>query len=265
MPPSRPVYQYNAAIVRAPSASVVRGLRGTNHGDPDYRELRAEHDAYVAALQTAGLEVTVLPALEEYPDSVFVEDPALVFTEAAVVLRSGALPRQGEARAILPELRKMFEVVLELPPHCHADGGDVLVTPGKVLIGLSQRTDLAGAEALIRCLRSLGYDSQIVHTPKGVLHFKTECSLPDEETVLVTPRMAQSDIFNNFRRIVVNEGEEPAANALRINGTLLVSAACRRTIDLLDRDGYAVLPVKTTEIEKIDAGLSCMSLRWFRG
>ncbi|MBM9604955.1 dimethylarginine dimethylaminohydrolase family protein [Desulfopila inferna] len=263
MPTPTPCYHFNSAIVRKPSISVIRGLRAEERGDPDYEAVQAEHQAYVAALESAGLNVIVLPGLEAFPDSLFVEDPALVFSEGAVLLNAGAASRQGEAQELSPVLHDCFDTVLELRENGHVDGGDILVTPKSVLIGLSARTDPAGAAVLIDCLKTLGYKSEVVHTPTGVLHFKTECSLLDEETVLLTQRMAQSDLFNGFRKMVIPDGEEPAANALRINDSVLVSAGYQRTIDMLAGSGYAIVPVKTEEIEKIDAGLSCMSLRWF--
>ena len=260
----RPCYQFNSAIVRIPSASVVRGLRANDCDDPDYNELNLEHEAYIADLESLGLAVTVLPELTAFPDSVFVEDPALVFSEGAVLLRSGAASRKGETNEISPILHDLFETVLELPENGHVDGGDVLVTPKSVFVGLSQRTDPTGAAGLLERLKILGLKGEIVHTPKGVLHLKTECSLVDEETVLVTRRMARTGLFDRFRKIQVPDGEEPAANTVRINGSVLVSSRYQRTIEILAQNGYSTVPVKTTEIEKIDAGLSCMSLRWFR-
>jgi dimethylargininase len=262
MPNSTPCYYFNSAIVRKPAISVVNGLRSVDQGDPDYDGIRAEHKAYVTALESIGMDVTVLPELNAFPDSIFVEDPALVFTEGAVLLRPGAPTRQGETAEISPILRDLFDNVLELSQPGHVDGGDVLVTSTSVMIGLSARTDRAGATALIECLKTIGYKGEIVKTPEGVLHFKTECSLLDEETILVTRRIEQSGIFDGFRKIVLPKGEEPAANVIRINESLLVSSNYPRTIDLLDQNGYFVVPIKTKEIQKIDAGLSCMSLRW---
>jgi dimethylargininase len=255
---------FNSAIVRKPSRSVVHGLSANDHDAPDYEGVIAEHNAYIVALESAGVAVTVLPALEPYPDSIFVEDPALVFTEGAILLRPGAPSRLGEPEEIASTLNDFFGSVLRLPQPGHVDGGDVLATPESVMIGLSARTNQAGAEALIECLNALGYKGRIMHTPKGVLHFKTECSLLDEETVLVTHQMAQTGIFDGFRKVLVPDGEEPAANAVRVNGSVLVSSQYQRTIEIVSKAGYAVSPVKTTEIEKIDAGLSCMSLRWFQ-
>jgi dimethylargininase len=264
MSQARSVYHFNSVIVREPSRSVVNGLRADDRGNPTYEGVKAEHDAYIAAMRAAGVEVTILPALEAFPDSVFVEDPAVVFTEGAILLRPGAASRVDETKEITPTLRAMFENVLDLPNPGFADGGDVLTTPKSVMIGLSARTDKTGAEALAACIDKLGRKAEIVATPEGVLHFKTDCSLLDEESILSTARLARSGVFKDFKQIIIPEGEEPAANALRVNDVVMVGSDFPRTIEMLDKLGYKVVPMKTTEIGKIDAGLSCMSLRWYR-
>ncbi len=119
---TRPAYRFNSIIVRSPSRSVVNGLRAEDRGSPTYEGVKAEHDAYVEAMRDAGVKVTVLPALETFPDSIFVEDPALVFTEGAVLLRPGAATRVKEVEEIAPTLRDMFETVSDLPQG-YADGG----------------------------------------------------------------------------------------------------------------------------------------------
>lgn len=256
------VFRFNRAIVRQPARSAAGGLRAHDRGDPAYDGIRAEHDAYVAALHSAGVAVTELPALEDFPDSMFVEDPALVFPEGAILLRPGAPSRAAEAGELAPVLRGLFDVVLELRAG-FADGGDVLVTPQHVIIGLSARTDRPGAEALAGRLAQLGRESRIVETPEGGLHLKTACSLLDGETILCTPGLAASGIFEGFRQVVTPAGEEAAANALRVNDVVLAGAGFTRTIERLGSLGYAVVPLETSEIGKIDAGLSCMSLRWW--
>lgn len=257
-----PVYRFNSAIVRRPGRSVVSGLRADDRGDPTFEGVAAEHATYVAALEDAGVRVSVLPALEAFPDSIFVEDPALVFTEGAILLRPGAETRAREVEHIAPSLREHFETVIQLGAG-FADGGDILTTPDRVLIGLSARTDRAGAEALQSALAKLGRKSDVVTTPAGVLHFKTDCSLLDEERILSTQRLAASGVFNNFRIIAVPDGEEAAANALRVNDKVFVGADYPRTIEKLQKEGFDIVPLKTSEIGRIDAGLSCMSLRWF--
>ena len=263
MSDSLPVYRFDSFIVRTPSSSVVNGLRADDRGNPTHAGVLAEHAAYIHAVSLAGVEVTVLPPLDAFPDSIFVEDPALTFTEGAILLRPGTETRVKETAEIEPTLRAMFETVLELPAGGFADGGDVLTTRESVMIGLSARTDKVGAEALQACLAKLGRKSEIVATPEGVLHFKTDCSLLDDETVLSTARLAKSGAFDRFKQVIIPEGEEPAANALRVNDVVMVGSDFPRTIEMLDKLGYKVVPMKTTEIGKIDAGLSCMSLRWF--
>jgi hypothetical protein len=149
------IYEFDAAIVRRPAPTVTAGLRAVDQGDPTYEGVSGEHDAYVAALRDAGVQVEVLEPLAAFPDSIFVEDPALVFTIGAILLRPGSASREGEAELIGPVLEQHFERVLRLPRGC-VDGGDVLRTPGKVMIGLSTRTTREGAEALVECLAELG-------------------------------------------------------------------------------------------------------------
>lgn len=259
------VFDFNRAIVRTPGTSVVHGLRNDHSVVPDYAGAAKEHAAYVAALEALGLKADVLPALEELPDSVFVEDPALVFSEAAILLRPGAPSRLGEAGAMREALAPRFSRLLELPGEGFADGGDVLVTPEFVFIGLSARTNRDGAIALQMRLAELGRESRLAEVPAGVLHFKTAVSLLDAETVFATPAMAASGIFADFRIVTTPEGEEAAANALRINDTVLIGASFPRTAEVLSQHGLAVRTLPVDEIGKLDAGLSCMSLRWSEG
>lgn len=257
------VFSFNAAIVRTPARSVVDGLRAGDHDGPNADGVAAEHTAYVSALTAAGLQVTMLPPLEAFPDSVFVEDPALVFGEAAILLNPGAPSRAGEVAHIRPTLEAMFGSVIALDAG-HADGGDVMVTADAVIIGLSARTDARGAAALARALTRIGRRARIVTPPPGVLHLKTGANLIDDDVLLVTAPMAAAGLFPGFECIIVGDGEDAAANALRLNDRLLVGAHFPRTLDKLAARGFTLVPLDTREIGKIDAGLSCMSLRWQR-
>jgi dimethylargininase len=255
------VFKLNSAIVRLPGRSVVDGLRANAGPGPSFEKVLAEHAAYVDALRAAAIHVTVLDALEQFPDSVFVEDPALVFTAAAILLHPGAPTRAQEAETLAPVLAARFPRLLRLP-RGHVDGGDILVTPETVLIGLSARTDETGARELARLLASIGLHSRIVHTPAGTLHLKSDCALLDEDTVLVTDNLARSGIFEAGRTLPVPDDEPGAANVLRINDHVLVRAESPRTADRLAKEGFRVVALPTAEIARIDAGLSCMSLRW---
>lgn len=255
------VFDFDRAIVRRPGRSVVSGIRSGPNA-PSYEGVVAEHDAYIAALRAAGLAVDVLPPLEAFPDSVFVEDPAMVFSEGAILLRPGVASRLGEAEEMRGVLHERFDRVLSLEGEEYADGGDVMVTPDGVFIGLSKRTNRAGAEALVGKLAQLGHKARIADTPSDILHFKTASSLLDEHTVMATQTMAASGIFSGFQLIVVPAGEEGAANFLRVNDTVFVGRHYTRTIELLRGKGYDARGLPVSEIAKLDAGLSCMSLRW---
>lgn len=254
-------FRFNRAILRRPGASVVRGLRAGGGPDPDYAEVVAEHSGYAAALADAGLALTLLDPLEDYPDAIFVEDPALVFPEGAIVLKPGAPTREHEGEFLRPALSAAFPRIIDLPAG-HADGGDVLALPDRVMIGLSARTDRVGAEALVRALADLGYAGEIVETPAEVLHLKTACSLIDHETVLATRALARTPVFGGLRVIEVPEGEEGGANVLRANDTVIAGAGYPRILDRLDGHGLNVTALPNSAIAAIDAGFTCMSLRW---
>ncbi|MEX0644416.1 MAG: hypothetical protein WD076_03855 [Parvularculaceae bacterium] len=255
------VFDFNRALARAPSPSVVNGLRTSDKGAPKLDGVVREHAAYVRALEDAGVLVDLLPPLIAYPDSMFVEDAALAFPGVAIVLRPGAPARRGEAREIAPALEHRFDRVLRLDEG-FVDGGDVLATQSVVYIGQSARTTAQGAQALSALLAQIGLRGAAVTTPAGVLHLKSDCSLLDDETILLTARLAASGVFEGFQQIVVPDGDEGAANAVRVNDRVLIDDAYPRTAELLVNSGYRIIPLPTCEISKIDAGLSCMSLRW---
>ena len=149
------VFDFTNAIVREPGRSVIGGLR-TTPSAPSYEGVMTEHRAYIVALRAAGLNVDVLPPQEDFPDSVFVEDPAIVVPEGAILMRPGAPSRLGEREAMRDALKKHFDHIPELQEGELADGGDVLVTPRTIFIGLSKRTSRAGAEALRDRLSEFG-------------------------------------------------------------------------------------------------------------
>ena len=254
--------RFTRAIVRRPSSTVIDGLRSVDRGDPDVDALRREHAVYVDMLTRLGLTVEVLDPLDAYPDSLFVEDPALVLPGAAILLRPGAPSRLGETLELAPTLRANFATVISLGAEGFVDGGDVLITPHAVYIGLSARTDLAGATALADILIALGRRAAIVTPPSGLLHLKTGCALVDDLTVLATRAVADAGLFSGLDSIVVPEGEEAVANALCINGVVLIASGFPRTATLLESRGYDVRTLAVDEVMKMDAGLSCMSLRW---
>lgn len=256
------VFEFTHAIVREPGCSVVNGLRMGSGAPPTHESVKAEHRAYVDALAEAGLAIDILPALEAFPDSVFVEDPALVFPEGAILLRPGAPSRLAEREHMRGALARHFAKVLELGVGEYADGGDVLVTQETVYIGLSQRTNRIGAEALAGKLAELGRKACVVEVPQTVLHLKSAAALLGDDTLIVTPALAKAAAFQHLRLLVTPEGEEAGANLVRVNNRVLVGQAYPRTAEMVEKDGLEVKLLPVSEVAKLDAGLSCMSLRW---
>lgn len=255
-------YQFTHALCRKPARSVTDGLRASDRGDPDPDLFARQHAAYVAALRDTGCTVTVLEADEAFPDSVFIEDPALVLNGTAIVLRPGAPSRLGEAAALRPALQKHCRDVVDLETDGFVDGGDILCTDDRVLIGLSARTDAKGAEDLRPLVEAQGYRLEVLQTPPEILHFKTDSSLLDHETVLATPTLAASGAFKGLKVIETAPGEEPCANAIRVNGVIIITEGYPVTAAKLEQAGYDVVVLDTSQAALVDGGLSCMSLRY---
>lgn len=255
-------FAFTRALCRTPAPSAVNGIRAGGGPDPDLAILLGEHEAYVRTLRELGLAVDVLPALDDFPDALFTEDVALTFPEGAILLRPGAPTRAGEVAHIRDALAARHPQLLAMSGPGHADGGDVLRLADQVIIGLSDRTDRTGAEELAALLAELGYRAGIAETPESVLHFKTGCSLIDETTILAVPAMRDCPEFAGLEVVLTPPGEEGAANILRVRDTVLIGRRWRATQDLLTARGIDIRPMATDEIARIDAGLSCMSLRW---
>jgi dimethylargininase len=254
-------FRFTYAILRRPAASITEGLRAVDTGTPDLGLMQAHHAAYAEALRATGAAVTVLDPLPAYPDSVFVEDTALCLPAGAVVMRPGAPSRLGEAAEMAPHLRALYSEVRRIDDG-FIEGGDVLVTGREVLAGRSARTNAAGIAELGRLLADWGYPLREVHTPPGVLHFKTDCSLLDAETVLATDRLAASGCFAGYRVVPVAAGEEAAANAIRFNDVVVMAAGFPATRDRVAAAGYRVVEIGNSECAKLDGGMSCLSLRF---
>ena len=152
---------FTHAITRRPAASIIKGLRAVDTGTPDLALMQSHHDAYIATLRETGATVVELPALETFPDSVFVEDTALCLPQGAVVMRPGAPSRLGEAAEMAPHLRALYgQVVAISGPDSFIEGGDILVTETEILVGRSARTNANGVAELITPLQMLYLDPE---------------------------------------------------------------------------------------------------------
>lgn len=254
MPQTRPFYDFNSAIVREPSTSVVNGFRADDRGNPTYEGIKAEHDAYMAAMRNAGVEVTVLSPLEAFPDSIFVEDRRSCSPTAPSYSdrgRQAGLTRPRELhRSCAISLKRCSNFRLQGRPRAAI----LCVRQKGVLIGLSARTDRFGAEALVYCVEKLGGKALIAEMPKGVLHFKTASSLVDDETITATSALADAAVFEVFARSssrkAKNRQRTCCGSTMSCSPAPITLARSRCSTRKVTRLYY-----ETTEIEKIDAGL----------
>ena len=253
-------YSFKNAIIRQPNKSIQNGLSSLNL-HPQFEIIAEEHSNYIKAIKEAGLQIKLLESLEEYPDSIFVEDPALIYKTNVIILNPFDPSRNGEKNIIKNEIKHFFDNILFVEEG-YVEGGDILNINNHFIIGLSHRTNKLGANNLSKILQSLGATVEICKTPDDILHFKSECSIIDDDTILVSNKMAQLDYLkSHYHLIELPIGEEGAANALRINDKLLLPDGFVKAEEMLSKK-YNIIKVKVDEIAKVDAGLSCMSLRW---
>ena len=217
-----------------------------------------QHLAYEQQLEALGCEVTSLPGEPELPDSVFVEDAALVFDELAILARPGAESRRAEVASVGKALEAHRQLGrIEAPGTL--DGGDVLTAGKQVFVGLSQRTNQAGIEQMRALLEPHGYSVESVKVER-CLHLKSAVSQVAEKTLLINPAWLEPSAFRDFELIEVDATEPFAANALLVSGAVIYPAAYARTRKRLEARGIRVIPVEVSELAKAEGGVTCCSL-----
>jgi dimethylargininase len=217
-----------------------------------------QHRGYCDALRACGARVVTLPPADAMPDSVFVEDTAIVLEEVAILTRPGAESRRGEVGLIEPEVARLRPVVKVEAP-ATLEGGDVMRVGRTLYVGLSPRTNAEGAEALRRFAAPHGYEVVTVEL-RGCLHLKTGCSALDDATILANIDWVDARAFGGAAVVEVDAAEPWAANVLRVGDSVCVSAAFPRTAALLASRGYDVRAVEVSEFAKAEGGMTCMSL-----
>ena len=235
--------KFNHVIIRRPGRSLSQGITSAPElGQPIYERAIEEHYDYEHALEQCGVDVTVLPALEEYPDSCFVEDPAVITRCGAIITNPGAATRNGEKVAIEPIVRRFFddEHVKRIEAPGTLEGGDVMMVGDHFYVGRSARTNEEGIRQFIEILEGWGLEGSEV---------------PLEE-VIDKPDFAQ------YNKIVVPEEEAYGANCIWVNGTVIVAEGYPTVLKAVQDLGYKTLVVDTSEYRKVDGGLSCLSLRF---
>ncbi len=252
---------FSTAIVIPPCRRIADGLTTANLGKPDYRRALAQHAAYVQALAQCGLSVIQLPGDDNYPDSTFVEDTALVTPACAIITRPGAPSRRGETAAVKTALGKFYPHVEEVTAPGCVDAGDIMMAGTHFYIGLSERTNREGAGQVAAILQKYGLTASFVPL-KQVLHLKSGLAYLEDNHLVAAGEFLQQPEFAAFDILAVDDDERDAANCLWVNGRVLVPAGCPRSKKRIQDAGYETIEVDVSEFQKLDGGLSCLSLRF---
>jgi dimethylargininase len=248
------------AIVRCVPETLHAGITSADLGKPDHAKAVSQHLQYSQALEKCGVEVMALAADEKYPDSVFIEDTAVVTARCAILARPGADSRRGEVRGVDEVLSVRYENIERISDLATLDGGDVLQVGDHFYIGLTSRTNQEGARQLSDILRGYGYGVSLVES-REYLHLKSGVSYLGENVLVVAEGLATSGEFGGFDKIVADSHEEYCANCIRVNDYVLVPAGFERTNAQIAARGYELIELEMSEFRKVDGGLSCLSLR----
>jgi len=251
------------AVVRLVSPNFDRALSkyfGTHTPDPVAAQ--GAHDAYVPALSAHGSEVTVLPSLDEHPDCCFVEDTAVMIDGTALIPNMGAPSREGEQAAVAEHLSEDAEIV-RMPGGATLDGGDVLFYDDRYLIGLSTRTNRAGAAFLAGRVRAEDFSVELIDIPLSTLHLSTVCSSPRADTLLVAEGHLTPQQVGHLAEEVLWEPnkESYAANTIGYSGDrVIVASGYPMTRQVLLDAGFSITSVDMDAIRQADGSLTCLSV-----
>jgi len=255
---------FKNVIVRRPSHSLIDGITSNPQlGKPNYDLACKQHDAYIEALKKCGVKVTILDADERYPDSCFVEDPAVITRKCAIITNPGAISRNGEKDEIVKAIRNFFpdDKIEYIKAPGTLEGGDVMMVNDHFYIGKSARTNEEGIRQFISILNKYGFSGSEVPLEE-VLHLKTGVNYIENNNMLVSGEFVNKEDFASYNRIEVPEEEAYGANCIWVNGNVIVPCGYPTVEKKVKELGYPVILVDTSEYRKIDGGLSCLSLRF---
>jgi dimethylargininase len=217
-----------------------------------------QHEAYEIALRGLGLQVDSLAPIDDLPDSVFIEDTAIVLDELAIITRPGAVARRPEIAHTTQMLAHRCRLAFVDAP-ATIEGGDVIRLGKRLLVGVSGRTNEAGVHELRRIAKPLGYTVDPFPV-RGALHLKSACTRIDDETLLAHAAWIEPTKLS-VRRVLRVTGAEPlAANVVPVGDRILISAAFPETRFVLENAGYKTMSVDVSELHKAEGGLTCLSL-----
>jgi len=256
------------AIVRPPSANYAQALTTSNLGAPNHERVLQQHAAYCEALEECGLTLTRLAADERYPDSTFVEDTAVVTDRGAILTRPGATSRVGEVESIAEALAGFYSKLRSIQQPGMLDGGDVCEAErggrSHFFIGISQRTNKTGAQQLAAWLASYDCTSSFIDIRgvKNILHLKSGLAYLGDNRLVVIDALAAHSEFRSYELVRVTADQEYAANCVRLNDRVVLAAGYPGFERTLRDLGYETIALEMSEFQKMDGGLSCLSLRF---
>ena len=252
---------FKRAIVRIPGISMIHGLTTANLGIPDYEKALAQHTDYIEALEKSGLEVLVLGPDEQFPDSTFVEDVALLTKNCAIITNPGAPSRKGETAAIKDVLKGFYVNIEEVLAPGTVEGGDIMMVGSHFYIGLSERTNVNGAQQVIRFLENYGLSGSMVELEE-TLHLKTGVAYLEQNNLAASGEFLKKEEFQDFNLIEIAEDESYASNCVWVNDRVLIPQGYPKAREAIIRAGYTIIEVEVSEFQKLGGGLSCLSLRF---
>lgn len=251
---------FTKAIVRKPAITFANGITTSKLGKPDFNLVQKQHKAYCEALIKCGLELIILDADPSYPDSCFVEDTAVLTKDFGIITRPGNPSRLGEEI----EIKKVLEPLLKLyyiEEPGTLDGGDVMLADDHFYIGLSDRTNLAGSKQFKEIVTKNDYKFTAVPICK-ILHFKTGINYLGDNNLLIQKPFIGLPDFETYNKSPVGIEEQYAANSLRVNDYVIVPKGFSETKSNIENLGYKIIQLDMSEFQKMDGGLSCLSLRF---
>jgi len=247
------------AVTRAVSPAIVHcELTFVPRQPIDLAKARDQHRAYEQLLEKLGTRVISLPAEPALPDSMFVEDPAIVLDELAVILPLGTKSRQPEAESLAKALSPFRKLTCITAPGM-MEGGDVLRIDRTLFVGVTTRTNAEGIRQLSTLLAPHHY--KVVAVPvTGCLHLKSAVTFLSRNTLLANRAWFDPAPFASYNRIDVDPTEPHAANALALGSTVIFPASFTRTRAKIEAAGFHVTPLDISELQKAESGLTCSSL-----
>lgn len=247
------------AITRQPAESITKcELTYIQRIPIDYAKAMEQHKAYCDGLRECGVQVVMLPPADALPDSVFVEDTAIILDEVAIITPMGIASRRPEPALIEPEIAR-FRPTVRIALPATIEGGDVMRLGKAIFVSLSTRTNTAGIDALTEIASAYGYTVTTV-TLRDCLHLKSACTALDDQTILLNRAWVDTSAFYGYGLVDVATDEPSAGNVVRANDSILMNSAYPQTAELVEQRGYQVCAVDTSEFTKAEAAMTCMSL-----